>query len=111
MSLIYHLTTSSDWSQAQADGRYIHPSLQEEGFIHASTPEQVAATANRFYKGNTDLILLHIDTDMLTSELRWERAPSIGQDFPHIYGPLNLGAVTDFRPYLPDEHGHFSDPA
>lgn len=110
VSLIYHLTTAEDWTRAQQDGAYTHPSLSDEGFIHASTPAQIAATANRFYGGRSDLILLHIDTDKIGAPLKWELAPSIGEEFPHIYGALNPGAVIATRPYLPGADGTFISP-
>jgi uncharacterized protein (DUF952 family) len=89
-----------------------------EGFIHASTAEQVAAVANAFYRGRADLILLVIDEARLQSELRWE-APAgppaegirPGDSFPHIYGPLNLAAVVRVLDFEPDPDGTFSRPS
>ena len=48
--------------------------------------------ANRFYQGISDLVLLWIDPEKLTSEIRWENVD--GTLFPHIYGPINLDAVS-----------------
>jgi uncharacterized protein (DUF952 family)/protein associated with RNAse G/E len=107
VTLICHLTTKDAWVEAVHTKDYRHPSLKAEGFIHASTPDQTVATANRYYGGRTDLALVCIDTDRLASELRWEAAPSVGQEFPHIYGPLNLDAVTQALEFRPDEHGIF----
>jgi uncharacterized protein (DUF952 family)/protein associated with RNAse G/E len=107
LSLICHITTKAAWVDAVWAEDYRDPTLGTEGFIHASTPEQVVATANRYYGGRTDLALLCIDTERLTSELRWEMVPSVGQDFPHLYGPLNLDAVTQALEFRPDEHGIF----
>jgi uncharacterized protein (DUF952 family) len=36
---------------------------------------------------------LVIDAHKLTSELKYELAPSIHENFPHVYGPINLDAV------------------
>lgn len=105
---ILHITRKSDWRVAQTAGAYSADSLATEGFIHCSTAQQVARTANKFYAGQSDLLLLHIDTDLLAPELRWEAAD--GDLFPHIYGPLNLDAVQDVIDFSPSEDGLFRYP-
>ncbi len=101
--LIYHITSPHAWEDAQARGEYHAPSLSVEGFIHCSTIAQVLPVAENFYKGQKGLIVLVIDPAQLNSRLQWEspseRVPSPAgmaesQKFPHIYGPLNLNAVT-----------------
>ena len=109
---IYHITRRADWTNAVQAGQYTAPSLQEQGFIHASTREQVADTANRYYSGQTGMILLEINTARLASELRFEPALVNGyeQKFPHIYGPLNLDAVSAIENLTADETGAFHLP-
>ena len=34
-----------------------------------------------------------IDTEKLTSPLKYELAPSINENFPHVYGSINVDAV------------------
>ena len=65
--------------------------LDEVGFIHAATQEQVDGVQARYYADAGDLVLLTIDTDRLISPWRFD--PVGEQEFPHIYGPLNLDAV------------------
>ena len=95
--MIYHLTTSPEWQAAQRAGEYRPPSLEDEGFIHCSTDEQLQPVAERFFQGVPDVLVLWIDPERLSAQLLWE-APTAGdafagQRFPHIYGPLNLDAV------------------
>ena len=83
---------------AVARGTYAPASLRDEGFIHCSTLAQVIDTANRFYRGQDDLILLLIDESQLKAELKYEaprmdHGESSGELFPHLYGELNLDAV------------------
>ena len=106
---ILHITTRPDWQAALEAGEYRADSLDSEGFIHCSTSEQIAATANRFYAGQSDLLLLHINPELLAAELRWE--PADGQEFPHIYGLINLDAVVDVEAFGPDAEGvfHYGD--
>ena len=97
-------------SAAQAAGAYRAPSLETEGFIHFSTKDQVLATANWLYHGQTGLVLLAVDCDRLTAPLKYDEVPGHGT-FPHLYGALNIDAVVKVFPFSPDEAGYFSMPA
>jgi uncharacterized protein (DUF952 family) len=109
LNLIYHITSRDAWQQAQAIGAYRGDTLATEGFIHTSTGAQVARTANRFYHGRAGLVLLAIDPARLAAELRYEAA-SDGELFPHIYGALNLDAVTVAHDFMPAPDGSFTFP-
>lgn len=90
----------------------IEPSLESEGFIHFSFAEQLAATAGRHYAGRTDLIVLRTDpTKLLDSPLIVEDSYGSGQSYPHLYGPLPVGAVTDVVPFPIGSDGSFALPA
>ena len=91
--MIYHVVTQTDWLFALENGYYEAASLASEGFIHTSKKNQVKGVLERYYKNQTDLILLHIDEKKLIPELRYETASSVAELFPHIYGKLNLEAV------------------
>ncbi len=95
MPVIYHVTTRGDWEAAKQKGFYDHPSLNSEGFIHCSQESQVAGVLDRYFAGQNNLIKLVIDTDRLTSHFVFDWSPSTRDTFPHIYGPVNLDAVTD----------------
>ena len=107
--MILHITSRTEWGDAQMRGEYIAPSLQTEGFIHCSTEKQVLHVANAFYRGKTDLVLLLVDESKLKPELKWEApagppAPGISEfdSFPHIFGPINLTAVVSVLDFGPD---------
>ena len=91
--MIYHVVTDANWQKALQHGFYEAESLAKEGFIHTSKAEQVAGVLERYYKGQSNLFLLHIDETKLTAPLKYELAPSVNEVFPHIYGRLNLDAV------------------
>ncbi len=103
MTLIYHIAEAADWAQAQRDGQYTMSTrgrtLAEEGFIHASTAAQVPLVAAAYYRDAPDLVLLVIDTERVGPELRYEQVPGQPDPYPHIYGPLNLSAVLETRPF------------
>ncbi len=109
--MIYHIASRADWQSAQKNGSYTADSLAAEGFIHCSKAEQVAGVARRFYAGRRGLVLLVIDPQKLTSDLRYE----LGSDrpdelFPHIYGPLNLEAVASALDFEPDSAKTWTPP-
>ncbi len=106
--LIYHIASEKTWLDALEFGEYLHPSLGSEGFIHCSTRSQVVSTANRYFHGQDGLVLLAIDPALTAAEIRYE--PSGGEDFPHLYGPLNLDAVVEVIRLQPDAEGVFHTP-
>ncbi len=91
--IIYHITTIPEWKQANFNGYYEAASLQHEGFIHCSTEQQVNGVLQRYFAGKTNLLKLVIDTDKLENEWKFELAPSVNEEFPHVYGTINLDAV------------------
>lgn len=107
--MIFHITQTSSWQAAKLGGIYRAPSLETEGFIHFSTAEQLVATANRFYQGQSNLVVLVVQRDLLDAELREEDVPGHGT-FPHLYGPLNVSAVTEILPLVPQADGQFVMP-
>ncbi len=89
---LFHIVESTVWAAAKERGTYAPASLASEGFVHLSEKQQVADTIDRFYKGQTGLVLLEIDPKLLHSVLQYDQVPGHGV-FPHLYGALNLGAV------------------
>lgn len=103
---ILHITSRAAWLAARAAGAYTADSLAAAGFIHCSRPSQVLRVANNLFRDQTDLVLLVIDPDRLTSVLRWEPATDgVADIFPHVYGPLNLEAVVGVLPFEQDAAG------
>jgi uncharacterized protein (DUF952 family) len=115
--MIFHLTTADHWQTAQQAGQYQADSLTTEGFIHASEAHQVLDVANAFYRGQDDLVVLKIDPHKLNAMVRWEapvhpQADQAGQvsnhqQFPHIYGAINLDAVSGISVLVAGEDGRF----
>jgi uncharacterized protein (DUF952 family) len=108
---IYHITSRYEWKNALLSGNYQPSSLASDGFIHCSTRNQVLSTAERYYRGEQDLVLVCIDPNLVTSQICFEDTSNSGDLFPHIYGALPVkaaAAVADF-PTRPD--GLFDWPA
>ena len=94
MSQIYKICPASAWREAERQGVY-RGSRDDarDGYIHFSTAAQVNETARKHYFGQTGLFLIEVDADALGAALRWERSRN-DELFPHLYGELDLGAVT-----------------
>jgi uncharacterized protein (DUF952 family) len=113
VSILVHIIGREDWDRAVASGSDHRPDdVDQVGFIHLSTPEQVLVPANRFHAGRTDLVLLVIDPDRLAGEVRWEEGvpPEGDLRFPHLYGPLELHAVREVIDFPPGPDGRFQLP-
>jgi len=99
---LFHLALARDWADAFVTGEYrastIGATLDEVGFIHLSYIHQVATTADTFYRGRDDVMLLAIDPTRVDAEVRAEPAPGTGELFPHLYGPLPVVAVVGAYP-------------
>jgi uncharacterized protein (DUF952 family) len=111
VGLIYHIAYPTDWEQAQSDAEYRISTrgrtLEQQGFIHAGTANQVAPVANAIYGHDRDLVVLVIDEERVGSEIVYELVSGWDEPFPHIYGPLNIDAVVDTRPLEPTADGRF----
>ncbi|MFJ6430846.1 DUF952 domain-containing protein [Streptomyces sp. NPDC091416] len=118
MTELLHLTERPLWEAARGTGTYEMSTrgrtLHEEGFIHCSLPHQLAGVAELLYgagsgagAGDQDLVVLVIDTGRLQVPVRYESLRPGGEEFPHIYGPVPVGAVVEVRPW-PYEKGNLS---
>jgi uncharacterized protein (DUF952 family) len=108
--MLLHITSNAEWAVARDGDRYEAPSLSDEGFIHCSTPEQIVATANRFYARRQDLVVLVVDPERLSAEVRFENTVGGEELFPHVYGAIDVMAVIRVHRWIPVP-GEFSAPA
>ena len=88
--IIYHVCHKSQLPKAGHP--YIHPSLEAETFIHCATDQQVDGVLDRYFRDQSDLILLSIDEAKLSSPIKYEQSTN-DELFPHIYGPINQEAI------------------
>jgi uncharacterized protein (DUF952 family)/predicted N-acetyltransferase YhbS len=89
MRSVFHIVAKDGFDPEAAEIK--PPSLVSEGFVHLSRAHQVFATLQRHFKDRSDVLVLHLDRDRLTHEVKDE--PAHGENFPHHYGPLNLSAL------------------
>lgn len=101
--LFFHIASAADWSASHLDDSYQQStrgrSLADEGFIHCSRYFQIQPVLDRYYADYRGrLSLLTINPRRLTSPWQLDEVPGESQTYPHIYGPLNPGAVIAATP-------------
>ncbi len=110
MKAIYHIATKENLENASQAGFYVVESLFSEGFIHCSTREEVANTANRRFKGKTDLVLLQLNETAIAAPVKYENLSGGEVMYPHIYGKLNCNAIVGAFSFKPQPNGEFTFP-
>lgn len=110
MQTIQHIALADEWDEAQREHTYatstLGMSIDAVGYLHASFPEQVRPTLERFYSDvDAPLVLLTLDPEALAEaglEVRVEPAAPDDPEserFPHVYGgALPVMAVRDVQP-------------
>jgi uncharacterized protein (DUF952 family) len=109
---IFHVTTQAEWEAAEAVGSYRRStkgaSLDEVGFIHASSAEQLPKVAAFLYEESTEpLVVLELDDDEIRRSgirIPWEDGGD-GELFPHIYGAIGPAFVVAAHPAQFDPDG------
>jgi uncharacterized protein (DUF952 family) len=110
MTTLYKICPASLWREATRAGVFRGSEVDvRDGFVHFSTAEQAAETAAKHFAGQRDLLLLHVDAGCLGAALKWEPSRG-GALFPHLYGDLDLTAVTKVEPLPLDADGRHAFP-
>ena len=102
---ILHCLKEAEWDEYRDKGFYGEGYIDGEGFIHCSDIHTFHRVAPNFKNISEPMVILCIDTSKVKANVRWEDLYGEGTAYPHIYGLLNLDAVTDVLPFLRDENG------
>jgi uncharacterized protein (DUF952 family) len=110
VTTVYKICQSASWRGAEQTGIF-HGSDADarDGFIHFSTAAQLAGTAEKYFAGQNDLLLVAVDADALGSALKWELSRG-GDLFPHLYAALSLEAVLWTQPLADEVDGRRAVP-
>ena len=68
-----------------------------------STASQYPKTAQRWYAGKTDLLLLEVEVAKLKPELKYEKVYETEDPFPHLFGSMNLDAIVKVHQFTENE--------
>lgn len=103
--VIYKIATRAEWFSAEHEGVYMGSAHDvRDGFIHFSRAHQLAATADKHFHGQRELLLVAVDSAAVGGALRYEVSRG-GDAFPHLYGPLWLQHVLWVHPLMTDAAG------
>ena len=95
---VYKILRKDEWDALQSAGRSAGAADDvRDGYVHLSTAPQVSGTLARHFRGEEGLWMLEIEEAVLGPDLRWEPARD-GDQFPHLYRPLELGDVARAEP-------------
>lgn len=108
--IAYKVMTAGEFARMQREQVFRgSPADLADGFVHLSTAEQLTATVDKHFNGQTDLVVAAIDLIGLGDAVRWE--PSRGGDlFPHVYGVLPMTVVLAACPLERDSDGSVKVP-
>jgi len=108
--IIYHIARKEELLKVLEGENYFGDTLKSEGFIHCSTIDQIIDVANQRFKGQSGLVLLCIETDLVRPEILYENLEGGKRLFPHIYGALNSDAIRKVTNFTPGDDGNFQLP-
>jgi uncharacterized protein (DUF952 family) len=90
--MIYHVAREEEWNNNMGSENYAPAAYAHEGFIHACLDVQLEGVLLRYFKGEKNLLVLHIEEAKLLHLVKYE--PSTGSElFPHVYGAINKNAI------------------
>jgi uncharacterized protein (DUF952 family) len=92
---LFHIVAPGGWPAA---GQYRPASLTDDGFVHFSFADQVAASADRHYGDAAELAVVEIDASRIDAEIRVEDTYGSGTAYPHGYGPIPAEAAVAVHP-------------
>ncbi|MCZ8172400.1 MAG: DUF952 domain-containing protein [Brevundimonas sp.] len=96
-STAFKVLTAAQWAQWQADGLFRGAPIDlADGYIHLSAIEQLQGTLDKYFAGQTGLVIAEVDLALLGAAVRWEESRG-GALFPHVYGLLPLTAVINLE--------------
>lgn len=103
---IYKILTPQQWDVFCDNGETLGSPLDRaDGFLHFSTPAQLAETLAKHFAKAGPLVLAEIPLSALDGlDVRWEPARD-GSLFPHLYGLLRHDSLSQHWPLHADAQG------
>ena len=93
--MIIYTATCEEWDKIKTQTEFSSEDYSIEGFIHCSYPNQTVWVLNKHFRNQEKVMLLCIDPELLKSNWISEDLKSKGEEFPHIYGNINIDAIVE----------------
>jgi uncharacterized protein (DUF952 family) len=98
MTPIFKILRAEIWTTATLQGRFAGSGIDlADGYIHLSDASQAEETAQKYFAGMSDLVLVAFDADQLQPPPVWEASRG-GALFPHVYGIIDPAAALWIKP-------------
>jgi uncharacterized protein (DUF952 family)/flavin reductase (DIM6/NTAB) family NADH-FMN oxidoreductase RutF len=94
---IFHIVKKGAWEKP-SQLSYQSELLKIQGFIHCCTQDQIKNVLDQWFRGQTGLVVMEIDPDLLKAKVKYENLEGGKELFPHVYGPINQDAVINIKP-------------
>ena len=107
----YHITSAIEWQAAQNLGQYEPKGFAKDRFIHLSYRHQLLTVAHRFYREQSGLVILVINSSKIKDCLVEENLEGGIELYPHYYGVLPLDAVIEAVAFPCNADGGFALPS
>ena len=103
--IVYKIAKAADWRRATSSGRFAGSADDiRDGFIHLSAQHQLRGTLEKYFSGESDLVLIAIEGAALGPLLKWEVSRG-GDLFPHLYGELPISKTLWQRALRVEKNG------
>ena len=102
-----HMVSAAVWAGRDPVAPYLPADYAADGFIHCTDGDDaMVATANGFYRDDPQaFVVLTVDLEATGSPWRFDDPE---QRFPHVYGPIDPGAVLEVRRMVRGPGGEFT---
>ncbi|HEX5278901.1 MAG TPA: DUF952 domain-containing protein [Micropepsaceae bacterium] len=102
---VYKLFRQSEWHEAARTGLFTGSADdRRDGFIHLSAASQVRGTFEKYFAAEREPVLAGFDADSFGAALKWEISRN-GEQFPHLYGVLDLARALSVSRISRDRSG------
>lgn len=95
IGFVYHICIKTDFNTNNKNEQYYTNDLEQTGFIHCCTKQQMPGVLERFFKVEQDLVALKLNPTKVKAKLIYEVADQGLELFPHIYGMINHSAIEE----------------
>lgn len=105
--MILHCMKEKSWNKVKNEKSFGKKDLKKYGFIHCSTIEYFWRVAPNFKDIYEPLVLICIDENKSTYEIKYENSDNCGRYYPHIYSEINADSIVQVLPFLKDDNGNY----
>lgn len=95
--MIYKVLTAEQMAEVEAGGLMQAPVDIADGYVHFSTSKQVQETLAKWFRGQTDCVLVSVNSSDFEDKLKWEISRG-GDWFPHVYGEVREHHISSSWP-------------